>query len=92
VGVLRLRSSSKFWAWVMVCLVIAQAAASLLLPKSYRLNAITDWIAFVLMVSASLSFARNAFGSGRQPHLVWILLGGGYAIEACSQLLWMHSR
>jgi diguanylate cyclase (GGDEF)-like protein len=78
------------WAWAVVCLVIAQMVASICLPKSYRLTAITDWIAFVLMVSTSFAFTRNAFGSSRQQRLVWLLLGGGYAIEACSQMLWMH--
>ena len=87
---MRLRSNSKIWAWSVVCLVIAQAAASILLPKSYPLTAISDWISFILMVSASLSFTRNSFSTSRQQRLVWILLGGGYAIEAASQLLWMH--
>jgi len=86
----RLRSSSKVWAWAVVCLVIAQALASMLLPKSYRLTAITDWISFILMLSAAAAFARNAFGSNRRQRLVWILLGGGYAIEACGQIVWMH--
>lgn len=70
--------------------MIAQVIASLLLPKSFRLAAITDWICLALMVSASAAFARNAFASKHQQRLVWILLGGGYAIEACSQILWMH--
>ena len=74
----------------MVCLVIAQVVASLLLPKSYRLTAITDWISLALMVSVSVVFARNAFSSTGRQRLVWILLGGGYAIEVCSQILWMH--
>jgi diguanylate cyclase (GGDEF)-like protein len=86
----RLRSSSKIWAWAVACLVIAQVVASIHLPRSYRLTAITDWIAFVLMISTSLAFARNAFSSSRQQRLVWVLLGGGYAIEAGSQMLWMH--
>jgi diguanylate cyclase (GGDEF)-like protein len=86
----RLRSSSKIWAWAVVCLVIAQTVASTLLPKSYRLTAITDWICFALMVSASLAFARNAFCANRRQRLVWILLGGGYALEAYGQILWMH--
>jgi diguanylate cyclase (GGDEF)-like protein len=86
----RLRSSSKIWAWTVVCLAMAQAAASTLLPKSYLLTAITDWIVLVLMLSASLAFARNAFSSSSRQRLVWILLGGGYAIEAGSQLLSMY--
>jgi diguanylate cyclase (GGDEF)-like protein len=70
--------------------VIAQAAASLLLPKSYRLTAITDWTSLALMVSAALAFARNALSSNHRHRVVWILLGAGYAIEACGQLLWIH--
>jgi diguanylate cyclase (GGDEF)-like protein len=86
----RLRLSSKIWAMVAVCLAIAQVVASMLLSKSYRLTAITDWISFILMVSASAAFARNAFRSNRRQRLVWILLGSGYAIEAYGQTLWMH--
>jgi diguanylate cyclase (GGDEF)-like protein len=69
---------------------MAQACASMLLPKSYRLTAITDCISFVLLVSASFAFARNAFGSNHRQRLVWILLAAGYAIEACGQVLWMR--
>ena len=87
---MRLRLSSKVWALAIACLVIAQVVASLLLPKSYRLTAITDCISFVLMLSASVAFARNAFSANRRQRLVWILLGAGYAIEAASQILWMH--
>ncbi|HWY02830.1 MAG TPA: hypothetical protein VNX60_04105, partial [Candidatus Acidoferrum sp.] len=87
---MRLRSNSKIWVWAVVCLVSAQAVASLLLPKSYRLTAITDSIIFVLMISASAAFTRNAFTGPRRQRLVWILLGAGYAIESCSQILWMH--
>ncbi len=87
---MRLRSNSKIWISAVVCLVIVQAIASLLLAKSFLLTAITDWITLALLLSASVAFARNAFGSHHQQRLVWILLGGGYAIEACSQILWMH--
>jgi diguanylate cyclase (GGDEF)-like protein len=86
----RLRSNSKIWAIAVVCLVIAQMVASMLLPKGYRLTAITDWISLALMLSAALAFARNAFGSNHRQRLVWILLGAGYAVEAGGQILWMH--
>ncbi len=87
---MRLRSNSKIWGLAVVCLVIAQAIASLFLQKSFLLTAITDWITLALILSASVAFTRNAFVSHHQQRLVWILLGGGYAIEACSQILWMH--
>lgn len=87
---MRLRSNSKIWVSAVACLVLAQVLASLLLPKSFRLAAITDWICLALMVSTSAAFARNAFASKHQQRLVWILLAGGYAIEACSQIWWMN--
>ncbi len=89
-GIVRLRLSSKIWALAVVCLVVAQAVASLLLQKSYLLTAITDCIALLLMVSAAVAFAANAFSSNRQQRLVWILLAGGYAVEVGSQILWMY--
>ena len=89
-GIVHPRRSSKIWAVVVLCLVITQAVASMLLPKSYRLTALTDWISFALMVSASAAFARNARTTDRRLRLVWILLGGGYAIEAFGQILWMR--
>lgn len=87
---MRLRLSSKIWVSAVACLVIAQAVASLLLPKSYGLTAITDWISLVLMLSAATAFVRNACTANQRQRLVWILLGGGYAIEACGQILWMR--
>ena len=62
----------------------------MLLPKSYGLTAITDFLSFLLMLSAAAAFARNAFTTNPRQRLVWILLGGGYAIEACGQILWMR--
>jgi diguanylate cyclase (GGDEF)-like protein len=90
VGALRLRSASKLWACAIACLLIAQIAAAMALPKSYRLTAITASIDFLLMLSAALAFARNAFSNGRRQLPVWVLLASGYTIQAGSHLLWMH--
>ena len=83
-------SGSKIWTGAVVALVIAQAVASISLSKSYLLTSITDWIDFMLMASASAALARNALVSNRRQRFVWILLSAGYAIEACSQILWMR--
>ncbi len=69
---------------------MAQAVASILLPKSYRLTAISDWISFLLLLSVTSAFARNAIHSQRHQRVVWILLSAGYAIEAYGQVLWMR--
>jgi diguanylate cyclase (GGDEF)-like protein len=87
---LRSQSSSKVWACLAVCLVIAQVIASLLLPKSYRLAAISDWICFFLLALATVAFSRNASRSNHRQRLVWILLGVGYGVELFGQILWMR--
>lgn len=73
-----------------MCLLVAQVVASILLPKSYRLTAISDCICFLLLLLATFAFARNAFSSNRRQRLVWILLSTGYAVEAYGQILWMR--
>lgn len=87
---MRLRSSSRIWAAAVVCLVLAQVVASAVLPKSFLLTAITDWITFALMISASVAFAQNALSSDHRQRVVWGLLSVGYAIETCGQIIWMH--
>jgi diguanylate cyclase (GGDEF)-like protein len=85
-----LRLGPKIWTGAVVFLVLAQAFASIFLSKSYLLTSITDWIDLMLMASASAALARNALVSNRRQRFVWILLSAGYAIEACSQILWMR--
>jgi len=75
---------------VAVCLVLAQAVASLVLPKSYLLSAISDSICLLLLLSAAAAFARNAIQSHRRLRLVWLLLAVGYAVEVFGQILWMR--
>jgi len=70
--------------------VAGQVVASILLSKSFRLTAITDWITLALMLSASIAFSRNAFTTNLQQRWVWALLGFGYAVEVCGQFLWMY--
>ncbi len=87
---MRLSSSSKIWAWAIACLVMVQTVASVFLPKSFLLTAITDWISFLLMVSAALAFGKNAIGSEGRQRIVWVLLSAGYSIEAGGQMVWMY--
>lgn len=62
----------------------------MLLPKSYRLTAISDWICFLLLLSAAFAFGRNAVHSAGRQCVVWVLLSTGYAVELCGQILWMR--
>jgi len=76
----------------LVCLVIARRVSRPCSSRqSYRLTAITDSIIFVLMVSASVAFARNAF-SGPPPATPGVDPPGRRPTPSnpCSQILWMH--
>jgi diguanylate cyclase (GGDEF)-like protein len=73
-----------------VCLVLVQTAASIFLPKSYLLTAITDSIILALIVSASVAFGMNARTSHPRQRTVWILLSAGYAIESLAQVAWTY--
>lgn len=87
---MHLKRNEKIWVWSLLCLVLAQTAASIFLPKSYLLTGITDCISLVLMVSASVAFGRNARTSHRRQRTVWILLSAGYAIESLAQVGWTY--
>jgi diguanylate cyclase (GGDEF)-like protein len=69
---------------------LLQTAASIFLPKSYLLTAITDSIVLVLIVSASVAFGMNARTGHRRQRIVWILLSVGYGIEGLAQVAWTY--
>jgi diguanylate cyclase (GGDEF)-like protein len=69
---------------------MAQAAASLLLPKSFPLTVISDSICLLLLSLATAAFARNALASHDRQRLVWLLLTAAYAIEVFGQMMWMR--
>lgn len=89
---MHLKPNAKMWVRLLLCLVLAQTAASIFLPKSYLLTAITDCTILVLMVSASVAFGRNARTSHPRQRIVWILLSVGYAIESLAQVGWTYGE
>src|SRR5207249_11436630 len=67
---------SKVWAWVLVCLVVAQIAASLSLRKpGFRLAAFSDGIQCALLFCAALSCLPHVYPTTRRVRLLWVMIG-----------------
>jgi signal transduction histidine kinase len=77
--------STKLWVTVLIALVLAQTAASVLMPRGYALTATNDLIQGALLLVATAAFLLNT-GRSRCPTfhiwLFWILMGMG-------MLLWL---
>jgi signal transduction histidine kinase len=78
-------ASTKLWVAVLIALVLAQTAASVLMPRGYALTATNDLIQGALLLVATVAFVLNTERS-RCPtlhiRLFWILMSSGI-------LLWL---
>ena len=81
----------KVWALVLVCLVLAQCAGSILLPAhSFALAALSDLIQFALLLSAALSCVPNILRTGGRSRLFWLLMAVGFSSWLSYQFLWTY--
>ena len=71
---------TKLWVSVLIALVLAQTAASVLMPRGYALTAANDLIQGTLLLVATAAFLLNTARS-RCPtlhiRLFWILMSAG---------------
>jgi signal transduction histidine kinase len=82
---------SKVWAWVLVCLVVAQIAVSLSLRKpGFMLAAFSDGIQCALLFCAALSCLPHIFRTTRRVRLFWFLMGFGLTSWLIYQSLWTY--
>ena len=80
---------SKVWTWVLVCLVAAQIAASLVLRKpSFALAALSDAVQCALLACAAVSCLPHIFRSTRRVRLFWILMALGLTGWLSYQTMW----
>ena len=78
------------WLMVALALVLAQVAATLLLPKGPTLTFATDANCFLLMVLVGGIFASNAARTSGRLRLFWVLLASCWATRSAVQLLWIY--
>ena len=68
-----MKQSPKLWIGASASLVLAQIAATVLLPRGFALTAVSDLVCSLLMFSLVLAFAKNARLSRGRLRNVWIL-------------------
>jgi signal transduction histidine kinase len=80
----------KMWVWAAFALVLAQAAASLLLPRSFVLIAWSDITQFLLLLSGALALVPNILATHRRTRLFWLMMTLGVAFWFCYQGFWIY--
>lgn len=80
----------KLWAVGLVSLVLVQTLASLLLPRSFALVAISDLVQLVLLLVATLTCVAAGIRSNRRARLFWTLMALGVASWLAYQSLWTY--
>lgn len=82
---------SKIWALVLVFLVLAQAAASLILRRpSFGLASFSDFIQCALLLCATYSCVPHILNSSNRVRAFWALMGLGLAAWLAYQSLWTY--
>jgi signal transduction histidine kinase len=81
---------SRIWILAASGLVLAQAAASMVLPQSYTLVVLSDITQTILLLSGALALLPNALATRGRARLFWALLTLGLAFWLAYQLLWTY--
>ncbi|HXC44039.1 MAG TPA: histidine kinase dimerization/phospho-acceptor domain-containing protein, partial [Candidatus Dormibacteraeota bacterium] len=85
-----MRRFAKIWiAGAGACLA-ALVLAALILPKSFRLTALSDVIQSLLLFSCTVSFVPRALHSRGRLRLFWILMVSGMGFWLFYQLFWTY--
>lgn len=85
---MRLSKWPKLWIVGLVCLVLLETGASLLLPRSFGLVAVSDVLQLVLLLSTAASCVPNIIRNQGRIRLFWVLMGLGILSWATYQFLW----
>ncbi|MBV9342649.1 MAG: HAMP domain-containing histidine kinase [Acidobacteria bacterium] len=81
----------KTWGLVLVCLVLAQSAASVFLPaRTFALTAFSDLLQSALLLVAALSCVPHIVRTSGRSRLFWLLMALGFTSWLTYQLLWTY--
>jgi signal transduction histidine kinase len=85
-----LNKRSYYWLAAVTGLLLALAAAALILPRSFRLGAISDIVQCILLFSGTASFVPLVLRSRGRMQLFWSLIALGIFFWLSYQLLWTY--
>lgn len=92
-GAVCLPLRDKFWILMLALLVLAQATASLVIPRGDALTIVSDWIQSILLLMATAAFLPNTFASrspSRRTRAFWILTFSGMLFWLSYQGMWNY--
>ena len=84
-----MRTGSKLWIGAVVCLTLAQVAASAFLPRGVALTTVSDFSAALIMLALLLAFAQNAAPTGGRLRVFWVMQSVAWSILLADQAWWM---
>ena len=85
-----LGKTSKALLSSVLGLVVALGLASALLPRSFALTFLADFISLPIMGIAVLACLRNARHSTRRTRAAWSLLASMQSLQLIAQMLWFY--
>jgi len=80
----------KLWTTLVAACMATLVVAALVLPRSFRLTALSDWIQCLLLLSGTLALIPNAVRSRGRLRMFWALLATGVAFWFTYQLIWTY--
>ena len=92
-GAVCLPLRDKFWIFLLALLVLAQATASLVIPRGDALTLVSDWIQGILLLMATAAFLPNTLAArspGRRTRAFWILTCSGMFFWLSYQAMWNY--
>lgn len=85
-----MRAYSKVWTVAVVACLATLVLAALLLPRSFQLTALSDWIQGILLLSGTLSLIPNVIRSRGHVRAFWVLLATGMGLWFSYQATWIY--
>jgi signal transduction histidine kinase len=80
----------KLWIFTASALLCTQAAASLVLPESFALVALTDLIQLLLLLSGTMALLLVTMASHGRARMFWAMMTLGLAFWFAYQGLWCY--
>jgi signal transduction histidine kinase len=84
------RAYSKLWTSAVAACMATLILAALVLPRSFHLTALSDWIQGLLLLSGAISFLPNAVQSRGHVRAFWMLLSTGMFLWFSYQAMWIY--
>ncbi len=85
-----LQTRSRLWIGAAVGLTLAQSMATLLLPPSLTLTALSDSAGALLMLILLVAFAGNSILASGRVRAFWIIQAVGWCVSLMNQAWWMY--